>query len=43
MVKVERNKIQVRVGGGYLSIDEFIEKYTPTEWVIHERDNPMKR
>ena len=25
MVKVERDKIQVKVGGGYLSIDEFLD------------------
>ena len=25
MVKVERDKIQIKVGGGFLSIDEFIE------------------
>ena len=25
MVKVDGGKIQVRVGGGYLSIDEFID------------------
>ena len=30
-IKVYNNRIMVRVGGGYLSIDEFIEKYTPLE------------
>ena len=31
-VKVERGeKILVRVGGGYISIEEFIKKYTPEE------------
>lgn len=30
-IRVENNKIVVRVGGGYLSIDEFIEQYTPSE------------
>ena len=29
MVKVERDKIQIKVGGGYLSIDEFLDQYTP--------------
>ena len=29
MVKVERGKIQIKVGGGYLSIDEFLDQYTP--------------
>jgi len=28
-IKIERgNQIMVRVGGGYISIDEFIEQYT---------------
>ena len=31
MVKVERDKIQIKVGGGYLSIDEFLDQYTPVE------------
>ena len=43
MVKVEGNKIQVRVGGGYLSIDEFIDQYTPVELEKLERNNPLKR
>jgi len=25
MVKVERDKISIKVGGGYLSIDEFLD------------------
>ena len=25
LVKVERDKIQIKVGGGYLSIDEFLD------------------
>merc|ERR1712051_871555 len=31
MVKVERGKIQIKVGGGFLSIDEFLDQYTPVE------------
>ena len=31
LVRVERGKIQIKVGGGYLSIDEFLEQYTPDE------------
>ena len=31
MVKVERGKIMIKVGGGYLSIDEFLDQYTPAE------------
>ena len=30
-VKVEQNKIIIRVGGGYMSIDEFLDQYSPTE------------
>ena len=26
------NKVQVRVGGGYMHIDEFINKYTNNEY-----------
>ena len=30
-IRVDNNNINVRVGGGYLSIDEFIDQYTPSE------------
>lgn len=30
-VRVENNKIIIRVGGGYLTIDEFLDIYTPVE------------
>lgn len=30
-IKVDNGKINIRVGGGYLRIDEFIEKYTTIE------------
>ena len=43
MVKVERDKIQIKVGGGYLSIDEFLDQYTPTELEKLERKDPLKR
>jgi hypothetical protein len=42
-VKCEMGKIAVRVGGGYLSIDEFLDQYTPTEVEKLERTNPVKR
>ena len=42
-VKVERDKIQIKVGGGYLSIDEFLDQYTPTELEKIERRDPAKR
>ena len=43
MVKVERDKIQIKVGGGYLSIDEFLDQYTPIELEKLERRDPLKR
>ena len=43
MVKVERDKIQIKVGGGYLSIDEFLDQYTPVELEKLERRGPLKR
>lgn len=30
-IRVDNNNINVRVGGGFLSIDAFIEQYTPSE------------
>lgn len=42
-VKVERDRIQIKVGGGFLSIDEFLDQYTPTELAKLERRDPLKR
>ena len=42
-VRVERDKIVVRVGGGYLSIDEFLDVYTPMELDRIERHDPLNR
>ena len=42
-VKVDKDKIHIRVGGGYLSIDEFLDQYTPVELEKLERNNPLKR
>ncbi|CDW76691.1 gas2 domain containing protein [Stylonychia lemnae] len=39
-VKVERDKIQ---GGGFLSIEEFIDIYTPMELDRVDRNDPLKR
>jgi hypothetical protein len=33
----------VRVGGGYLSIDEFLDTYTPLELEKIERKDPLKK
>lgn len=42
-VRVDKDKINIRVGGGYLSIDEFLDQYTPPELEKLERNNPMKK
>ena len=42
-VSVQRDKIQIKVGGGYLSIDEFLDQYTPAELDRLERRDPLKR
>ena len=43
MVRVERGKIQIKVGGGYLSIDEFLDQYTPDELSKLQRRDPFRR
>ena len=30
-IRVDKNRINVRVGGGYLNLDEFLDQYTPIE------------
>jgi len=42
-IKVENGKINIRIGGGYLRIDEFLEKYTTVELEKSIRDgiDPM--
>ena len=42
-VKVEKDIIKIRVGGGYLSIDEFLDQYTPVELEKLERKDPLRR
>lgn len=42
-VKVDRGKINIKVGGGYLSIDEFLDQYTPTELQALDRHDPLMR
>ena len=42
-VKVDKDKINIRVGGGYLSIDEFLDQYTPVELQKLERKDPIRR
>lgn len=43
MVKVEKDKIRVRVGGGFLSIDEFLDQYTAPELEKIKSRDPLKR
>ena len=43
LVKVERDKIQIKVGGGFLGIDEFLDQYTPAELEKLERKDPLKK
>ena len=42
-VRVDKDRINIRVGGGYLSIDEFIDQYTPIELEKLGRKDPLKR
>ena len=42
-VRVDKDKINIRVGGGYLSIDEFLDIYTPAELERLERKDPLKK
>ena len=42
-VRCVRDKIEIRVGGGFLSLDEFLDQYTPTELEKLERKDPMRR
>jgi hypothetical protein len=42
-VRVDKDKINIRVGGGYLSIDEFLDIYTPQELEKLERKDPLKK
>ena len=42
-VKCERDGIKIRVGGGYLSIDEFLDQYTPIDVERLERTDPLRR
>ena len=42
-VEVMNGKIQIRVGGGYLSIDEFLDQHTPAELEKLSRSDPLKK
>ena len=42
-VRIEKNKILIRVGGGFLGIDEFLDQYTPDELAKIQQRDPLKR
>ena len=43
-VRIEKGgKIKIRVGGGYLSIDEFLDQFTPDELEKLKRKDTLKR
>jgi hypothetical protein len=43
LVRVDKDKINIRVGGGFLSIDEFLDQYTPAELEKLDRKDPVKK
>jgi hypothetical protein len=42
-IKCENNNIKIRVGGGYISIEEFIDQYTPIEIEKLSRADSLKK
>lgn len=40
-VKIEQDKIYIRVGGGFMHIDEFLEQYVPLELDRAKRNDPV--
>ena len=42
-VKIAKDTIEIRVGGGFLSIDEFLDQYTPVELEKLERKDPIRK
>ena len=42
-VKLELAKLKVRVGGGWISIDEFLDQYTGEELERQKRHDPLVR
>ena len=43
MIKLMKDKIQIKIGGGFISVDEFLDQYTPQELEKLERRDPLKR
>ena len=42
-IKIENNHLKCRVGGGYLSIEEFVEQYLPIEFEKADKSNFPKK
>ena len=42
-VKIEKDNIKVRIGAGYISIDDFLDQYTTLEMEKIERKDPNKK
>ena len=42
-VRVAQNKLTIRVGGGWMGIDEFLDQYTPVELAKMESRDPLKK
>lgn len=42
-IKVEQDQIIIRVGGGFLNIEEFLAQYMTVEFEKQERRDPMKK
>ena len=42
-IKVQKYNIKIKVGGGYFSIDEFLDQYTPVVLLKLELKDPLKR
>lgn len=43
LLKIERDKLQVKVGGGHLLIDDFVQQYTTAEVKKVERRDPLNK
>jgi len=42
-VKAENDRIQVRTGGGFISLEEFLDLYTPSEVDKLQRNHPLAK
>lgn len=42
-VKVHQDKIKIRSGGGYMSIEEFLQMYSQSEMDRQQKGDPMQK